>query len=280
MDHKKARSTDSGSGALPAGRTARFSLVGVGPGDPELLTLKAASRIAQADCLIAPKGRTNGASSALSIAAGAVDISGKEILEAHFPMKHVRLGGEKDQDVVRAWKDASSQVLSRLQRGMNVVFPTLGDPSIYSTAFYLLAVVQEQAADSGMELRAEMIPGITAMSSCSCGVLSPLALGDDILSVIPAAFEDERLEQILLQHDSIVLMKVHNSMDRLVPLLERTGLKEKAVLVERCGMADQRIFHDIEEAASRRLHYFSTILVRRRGLDCVTSWQQGPCHEG
>jgi precorrin-2/cobalt-factor-2 C20-methyltransferase len=115
-----------------------------------------------------------------------------------------------------------------------------------------------------------MIPGITAMSSCSCGVLSPLALGDDILTVIPATFEDDRIEHVLIHHDSIVLMKIHRSMERVVALLDRTGLAEKAILVERCGMEGQRIYQDIREAAGRSLHYFSTILIRKRGLESVT----------
>lgn len=262
--------TLAGSTWQGSAKGALLSLVGVGPGDPGLLTLKAAARIMEADCLIAPKGRRDGASSALQIAAGAVDISGKEVLEMHFPMKHVVLRQKRDREVIEAWREAAAQVLSRLEAGMRIVFPTLGDPSLYSTAFYLLAVAQEMAANSGQGLAAEMIPGITAMSSCSCGVLSPLALGDDILTVIPATFDDDRIEHVLIHHDSIVLMKVHRSMERVVALLDKTGLTEKAVLVERCGMDGQRIYRDIREAAGRGLHYFSTILIRKQGLETVT----------
>ncbi len=108
-----------------------------------------------------------------------------------------------------------------------------------------------------------IIPGITTMSSCSAMGGAPLCLGNEILTVVPATFNDDRLKNILVHHDTIVLMKVYRVMDRIVALLSELDLLDRAVLFERCGMEDGRIFTDVSAAADLNLHYFSTIIVRK-----------------
>ena len=93
---------------------------------------------------------------------------------------------------------------------------------------------------------------------------SPLALGDDVLAVVPAAFEDERLRQILTTLDTVVLMKVYRRIDALIDLLCELDLTQHAVLIERSGMADERVYTDIREARGQKLHYFSTMLIRKK----------------
>ncbi len=240
----------------------RLSLVGTGPGDPDLLTVRAVRTIEAADAVIAPKGSAHGASSALAIIKNAVDISKKEVIEIHFPMRKVHLSRAKEPSVTKSWDKAASEVLKRTDMGKRVVFPTLGDPSLYSTAYYLLATVMERSPG----LATEVVPGINALSTCSCTVQYPLALGDDLFCVIPATFDDLRIESALEEFDSIALMKVHRCLARIIELLKAKGLLDKSILVERCGMAGQRIFYDLRDAADMNVHYFSTVLVRKRGL--------------
>jgi len=240
----------------------RLYLVGIGPGDPELMTCKAVRILEQTQVLVAPKARKNGASSALQIASGQVDLNGKSVLELRFPMKKVHLGREQDPEVVQGWREAAEVVLDHLDRGEDVAFPTLGDPALYSTAFYLLHSLQELRP----ELRVSIIPGITAMAACSARVCSPLGLGDDVVSIVPAAFDDDRLREILQTFDAVVLMKVFRKMDRIVALLDELDLVDNAVLIERCGMDDQEIYTDIREALGRDLHYFTTMLVRKKNV--------------
>ena len=247
-------------------KKGRLSLVGVGPGDPQLLTLRATTVIEDSDAIVAPNGRPGSSSNALETVRQAMDISGKEVVKVHFSMKKVPLSGKKDRQVLSSWNKAATEVLKRTDRGLHVVFPTLGDPSIYSTSFYLLATLREREPN----LQIEVIPGITAMSSCSSECQLPLALGDDIFCVIPATFDDERIRDVLARFDSIVLMKVHRCLPRITDILEETGLLNKAVLIERCGLEGQNIYPDIRDAAGRDLHYFSTVLVRKRGLDDIT----------
>jgi precorrin-2/cobalt-factor-2 C20-methyltransferase len=95
---------------------------------------------------------------------------------------------------------------------------------------------------------------------------SPLSLGDDVLTVVPAAFDDARLRDILLTSDAVVLMKMFRQLPRLISLLDELNLLDKAVLVERCGLDDQRIYPDIRAAVGRDLHYFSTLIVRKKQI--------------
>jgi precorrin-2/cobalt-factor-2 C20-methyltransferase len=245
----------------------RLFLVGVGPGDPELMTVKAVRVLEQAPVWITPKARENGASHALHIAAAHVGTENKEVLELRFPMKKIRLGEQVDGEVARAWSAAAGAVRTHLEQGRDVAFPTLGDPALYSTAFYLLDTLQGQNPD----LQVTIVPGITAMSACSARIRAPLGLGDDVVTIVPAAFDDHRLRGILTANDAVILMKVFRRMDRLVPLLDELGLLAHAVLIERCGMDDQRIYTDLRQAQGRRLHYFSTILIRRKPVAARTA---------
>ncbi len=248
-------------------RKGRLYIVGVGPGDPELMTCKAVKVLETTKIWVVPKARENGASSALQIASSMLSMEKKTVLEVHFPMKKIRLGQEHDPEVLQGWRDAADLVLNHLDQGRDVAFPTLGDPSLYSTSFYLLNTLQELR----QELPVSVIPGITAMAACSAQIHSPLGLGDDVLSVVPAAFNDDRLRDILLTSDAVVLMKIFRRLPAIIALLDELDLTDKAVLVERCGMNDQRIYTDIREAAGRELHYFSTLLVRKKQISKAAS---------
>ena len=247
--------------AVPPGR---LYLVGVGPGDPELMTVKAVRTLEQCPVWAVPTARDGGKgeSSALTIALGMVQAKDREIVRLFFPMKRVFLESQADPTLVRAWKEAAETVLSRLDQGLDVAFPTLGDPGVYSTAFYLLEVIQQERPDTHISI----VPGITAMSACSAGQARPLALGNDVLAVVPAAFEDKRLRPILAELDAVVLMKVHKRLDSLIALLEELGLVEQTVLIECAGLPEERVYTDIRAASGRKLHYFSTMLIRKKSL--------------
>jgi precorrin-2/cobalt-factor-2 C20-methyltransferase len=181
-------------------------------------------------------------------------------------MKKIRLGCEPDPAAAQGWQQAAQTVLAHLEHGQDVAFPTLGDPGLYSTAFYLLATLHELRPD----LPVTIVPGITAMSACSAQVSSPLGLGDDVLTVVPAAFDDQRLRSILLNSDAVVLMKMFRQLPRLISLLDELSLTDKAVLLERCGLPDQRIYKDIREAQGCDLHYFSTLILRKKQISAAS----------
>ncbi len=241
---------------------ATLYIIGIGPGDPDLLTIKAFNTLRHCPVVATPKATQHGHSTALSIvqqALPASELDEKEIVELHFPMKKIHLGQEPDPEVLQAWQDAAGKIFAILSQGRDVAFPTLGDPAIYSTGYYLYATMIEMHP----EVRVQFVPGISAMSSCSATTRTPICLGDDMLAVIPATFSDSRLRQILENFDTIVLMKVHRVIDNLIGLLNELNLLDKATLVERVGMADERVLADLS-AIDGQVHYFSTIIVRKK----------------
>lgn len=234
-------------------------IIGVGPGDPELMTLKAARLLEACPVWLAPSSREAGASTALDIAAGSVEKNGREILVHHFPMKKIRMGQPVDPEVAQAWRAAAGLVAERLRTGQNVAFPTLGDPAIYSTGFYLC----ETLFDIAPELAVRIVPGVSSIGASAAAVGLPLCLGDDRLVVVPATFENGALRETLLHFDTVVLMKVHRVLDRIIALLTELDLLDRAVLIEQSSGREERIHRDLAALAGREPHYFSTLIVRK-----------------
>ena len=174
-------------------------------------------------------------------------------------MKKIRMGEQVDPEVENAWTVAVTAIEERLRAGKDVVFPTLGDPAIYSTGFYVCETLRRVAPD----LVPEIIPGVSSIGASAASAGQPLCLGNDRLVVIPAAFENGRLREVLLNFDTIVLMKVHRVMDRIVPLLDELELLDRAVFVERSSQREERISRDLIAELKEKQHYFSTIIVRK-----------------
>lgn len=233
-------------------------IIGTGPGDPQLLTLKAVNIFASCPVIIAPHGARNGSSTALAIVSEAVSLADKTVVELHFPMKKIRSGHEPAPEILAAWRHAAEQALYYLDQDQNVCFPTLGDPAIYSTGYYLYETICGIRDDVAVEF----VPGVAAMSSCSAALATPICLGDEMVAVIPATFSDDRLRSVLERFDTIVLMKVHRVMDRIVELLKNADLMDHAVLVEKAGTAGERTCAELDKL-SEAPHYYSTIIVRK-----------------
>ena len=238
--------------------TAKLYIVGTGPGDPELLTLKAANILKSCPVIISPRGTKQGGSTALDIISQVIDVTTKEVTELHFPMVKVHIGNEPAPEVLAAWRHAAETVVHHLDQGKDVCFPTLGDPAIYSTGYYLYNTLCGISPESDVVF----VPGVPALSSCSAALATPICLGDEKVAIIPATFSDNTILEILATFETVVLMKVHRVLPRISALLAQSGLLEKAFLVEKVGMADEKLL-DVQDLADYRPHYYSTIIVRR-----------------
>ena len=224
--------------------------IGVGPGDPELLTVKAINAIKQLDVIIAPKTEKKDGSVALNIASQYI----KPETEIVFQVFFFSVGFAVD-DI--AWQSNKQEILELLQAGKNVGFLTLGDPMLYSTYIYVFRLLQHEAVEI------ETIPGIPAFCAIGSATNTPIVEGDSILSIIPANMPEDRVRSALKTCDNAVLMKVYKNSDAVIDMLAEEGLAKQAVLASRCGLDDEVIIRDISGEKGRKLNYLSTILTRR-----------------
>lgn len=228
-----------------------FYGIGVGPGDPELLTVKAIKAIEKVDVLIAPKTEKKDGSVALSIAEPYLK-KDVEIVYQVFPM--VKGFAENNTE---AWEQNKREILALLQAGKNVAFLTLGDPMFYSTYIYVYRLLEHE------DITIETIPGIPAFAAIGSLLGQPIVEGDDVLTVIPATTSPEKIARALAASDNAVLMKVYKNYSEVAGLLEQNNMAEQAVLVSRAGLDDERIIRDVVAHRDEKLNYLSTILTRR-----------------
>lgn len=243
----------------------KLYVVGIGPGDPELMTLKAARILKQVPCIFVPKGKEEGSSLALSIVQKELSLDGKEIVEAYFPMmKTVRssefgVRSEEQRELNDKWGDIVDAVLARIDRGIDAAFITIGDPAIYSTFFYLY----DRLLEHRPALSVEIVPGISSITAAAARAGVSLGLGNERIAILPANYLDN-LRETLERFDTVVLMKVNKVFDTVKEILVQLNLAAQAVYVARAGMDDERIEKDITRVRSEDLNYFSLVIVRKR----------------
>jgi precorrin-2/cobalt-factor-2 C20-methyltransferase len=235
----------------------KFYGIGVGPGDPELLTLKARRILEEIEVLFIPKSRQEKRSLALSIVKGAVD-KDWNLIELILPMTT-----DRDQ-LKKHWQEAAGQVVELLRGGEDAGFITLGDPNFYSTFSYLLKYVKELLPD----LQVEIIPGISAVNAISAWVQEPLAEGEESLVIVPALGEQESLARLIEQFDNVVLLKAGNQMSKLVRILEDSDPAPQVHFASRCGFSDGFYTDDLTSLLDKKLDYLSTMIIKKnRGDD-------------
>ena len=227
-----------------------FYGIGVGPGDPELLTVKAIKAIEAADVLIAPKTEKKDGSVALKIARPYLK-EGVEIVYQVFPM--VKDFAKNPE----AWEENKAEILALLDAGKNVAFLTLGDPMFYSTYIYVFRLMEQE------NVEIVTIPGVPAFAAIGSRLNRPIVEGDDILAIIPGTADRADIEKILSTVQSAVVMKVYRNAPEIIDLLAENHMAEDAVLVSRAGLDDEKIIRDIGAQRGEPLNYLSTILARR-----------------
>jgi precorrin-2/cobalt-factor-2 C20-methyltransferase len=243
----------------------KLNVIGVGPGDPELLTLKAVRIIRESQVLCVPKGREEGSSLALSIAGKAVNLDDKKIIEAYFPMRKTKNSGEarkggsaEDSDLDAKWSQTAQTIISKLSEGRDVAFLTLGDPTIYSTFYYLYDKLIELLPG----LTIEIVPGVSSINASAARAKIALGLGDDRIAILPANYMGD-LRAALETFNTVVLMKVHKVFDQVTGLLQEMDLLDKAFYIAQAGMEDEKIFKDLKRVRQDDLQYFSMVIVKK-----------------
>lgn len=240
--------------------TARRGIVyglGVGPGDPELLTLRAHRLLTSVPVVFAPAGRNGRPGLARRIVDGYLDPSRQRIEALSFALARDHAAMEA------AWATAADRVAAVSAEGLDAAFVTEGDPLTYSTFAHLARTLRQRHP----EVPVEAIPGVTSFAAASALALQPLVDQDELLAVIPATYVLDDLEETLRRFDTVVLLKVAGVFDRIFDLLERLDLVESALFVERAGWPEQRLTWDVRGLRGLPLDYFSLLIVYTRQGD-------------
>lgn len=232
---------------------ATLYAVGVGPGDPELLTRKAERVLRRADVVLAPVSNPADASVAFETVREFIDEARQEIIVHQFPMT-----SDKSR-LVPAWREAAALIADRLSTGRDVAFITIGDPLLYSTFIYLLRIFRE----SYPQVMVEIVPGISSINTAAAVAGVPLAEAEEKIVVIPATAGIEAIAAALASHETVVLLKVKPLYAEILELLRQTGRSESSVFVERVGSARQTVLTTIDAMADHTPDYLSLMIIRK-----------------
>jgi precorrin-2/cobalt-factor-2 C20-methyltransferase len=221
--------------------------LGLGPGDPELLTLKAL-RLLKAAPVVAYPAPLGGESFARSIVAGWLGAGQEEIVIA-VPM-------DPDPTAALGAYDAAAETISgRLEAGQDVALLCQGDPFFYGSFMYLFGRLADRHA-------VEVVPGVSSLTASAAALAMPLTTRNEVLTVLPAPLPTERLAEALARTDAAAIVKIGRHFPRIRTLLADMNLLDHARYVERATLDTQRIL-PLDAVDESAVPYFSIVLVRR-----------------
>lgn len=226
--------------------------VGIGPGDPKLLTLRAKEILDRVDVIFCPKSGEDKSSLARSIMEETISRQ-KEFVELLFPMT-------RNQTMLKTyWQEAARRVAEGIGNGRQGAFITLGDPFIYSTYIYLLETLRQDFP----HIEVETIPGISAFNAAAAKAGVPLAQGDERMAILPVNEDLKGLREAFNAFETVILMKIGSKLGGVMALLSELDLLKHSVLINRLGSSEERIIRDLsslEEIEGEG--YLSVLLVK------------------
>ncbi|QGF22912.1 precorrin-2 C(20)-methyltransferase [Raineyella fluvialis] len=231
--------------------------VGVGPGDPELITVKAVRALEEADIILVPRTErsANTAGRADTIVTTAVPSAAGRIVATPFSMRE-RSGVGPERRA--AWAESRDAAVRAFREGARTVcFATVGDPSVYSTFSYLAAEVAGEIED----LRIEVVPGITAMQALAAAGRTPLVEGREVLALVPVTGGVDVLTAALETADTVVAYKAGRHLPEVLDAIAATRPEHDVTIGTDVGLAGEVLRDGKDPAAREAAPYFSTVLV-------------------
>jgi len=233
--------------------------VGCGPGDPELLTVKAASLLKNADVIYAPTAREGKPSIALSIVQKYVNATAK-IVDLIFPMV-------KNREQTRLyWRRNAEQIAEAAKMGKNVVYLTVGDPSLYSTWIY----IQREITSRYPEIHLKIIPGIPSVFAFAAQAKISLAEGDETLGIIPACYDLEKVKRTANSCDTLVFLKDGRHFGEVIEMLGSAGFSDDSMItIAQDVSAGEEVLkrNSLKEIRQNKVtteKYFSLMVAKRK----------------
>jgi precorrin-2/cobalt-factor-2 C20-methyltransferase len=198
----------------------KLSCIGCGPGDPDLLTIKAVNRLREAEIIFAPTSKHGKPSIALSIVSKYINALTTSTVDLIFPMT-------KDKDLlIEQWKQNADRLAGAVLEGKNTVYLTVGDPSLYSTWIYM----QREMIKNYENIEIEIIPGIPSMFAFAAGAKMSLAEGDETLGIVPACYDLERVKRTASSCDTVIFLKDGRYFDNVIQTLSESGFDDESII--------------------------------------------------
>ena len=231
----------------------RFYGVGVGPGDPELLTIRA-QRLLEKIGVVCYTQLDNGAP---SYALGVV----RHLLPANAATIPVAIPADDSPVDPAVWQAAAARIAARLRQGDDVAFITEGDPMLYSEFPHLMQSLQ---AENIPGLNIEIVPGVPSVMAAAASAAVPLVTQGQRLAILPAVYGIDDLREASRSYDTIVLMDIDQNLMQSLARLESLGLAGHAIYVRQASTARENVIHDISQLTDEDLDYFSLLIIQRQ----------------
>jgi len=236
--------------------SGRLVGVGVGPGDPELLTIKGLRALREADEVFVPVADTG--------EVGRAEATVREYLDEERVTRLLFALSDDAEARERNWTNAAREVSEHLRDGKTCAFATIGDPNVYSTFTYLARTLREIVP----EVEVETVPGITAMQDLASRGGTVLLEGDERLALLPFTAGEAPLREALAEFETVVCYKGGGRLPEVLRVAEEAGRLEGAVYGARLGIEGEEVV-GASEMVGRDGTYLSTVIFTRRGAEFV-----------
>lgn len=226
--------------------------IGVGPGDPELMTIKAAKILGQVDTVFAAASSKNNHSLAVNIA--------REYIPDSAIVKILRFPMTRDKNITHeAWQKNAHTIMDVLEKGKNGVFLTLGDAMTYSTFGYVVKHIKSIAPHTDIQT----VPGITSYQAAAARLNTPLVEGEESLMIVSGVNGGDRLRELSGKPENVVFLKAYRNVSDIKAAIDEIGHYSSCVGVKNCSHADEEIIPSLEVLGKCIPDYWTLIIAKK-----------------
>ncbi|MBN1930193.1 MAG: precorrin-2 C(20)-methyltransferase [Desulfobacterales bacterium] len=227
--------------------------IGVGPGDPELITIKSAKILNRVDVVFAASSTKNDYSLAVKIAKPYIPETASVRMLA-FPMT------TDQSEMETAWKDHAMAIVKVLEEGKDAAFLTLGDSMTYSTYSYILRHIKTSAP----HITVKTIPGITSYQAAAACLNTPLVEGEESLLIVSGVRGGDRLRQLTGKPENVVFLKAYRNVKDINAAIDESKVFNNCVGISKCGHPDQEVIEDIKNFNQKAPDYWTLIIAKQK----------------